>query len=136
MFAGSKVCSQHHISLFHQEKAPKSAFDSLLTVEHGCWPACSATIQELKYSKSHVQSKGKERVICLTAERRTKRRGFKGSLHVCKVSSGAMQVGPHRHMPLSHFVNKNLRLQTFCWCTDTEILPAEVHYSLGSFSFR
>ncbi|DBB03251.1 TPA: hypothetical protein ACH3X3_010647 [Trebouxia sp. C0006] len=39
-----------------------------------------------------MQSKGKERVICLTAERRTKRRGFKGSLHICKVSSGAMQI--------------------------------------------
>ena len=39
-----------------------------------------------------LQSKGKERVICLTAERRTKRRGFKGSLHVCKVVSGTLEV--------------------------------------------
>ena len=48
-----------------------------------------------------MQSKGKERVVCLTAERRTKRRGFKGSLHVCKVSSGIMQVDAPRHTQLT-----------------------------------
>lgn len=44
-----------------------------------------------------MQSKGKERVVCLTAERRTKRRGFKGSLHVCKVVSGTLQVCQAAH---------------------------------------
>lgn len=48
------------------------------------------------------QASGKERVICLTAERRTKRRGFKGSLHLCKpgpkgylVRSCAIRMAPN-----------------------------------------
>jgi hypothetical protein len=40
-----------------------------------------------------MQATGKERVICLTAERRHKRRGFKGSLHTCKpAGQGKYQV--------------------------------------------
>ncbi len=44
-----------------------------------------------------VQPTGKERVICLTAERRHKRRGFKGSIHTCKpTGEGSYQVSvPH-----------------------------------------
>ena len=38
------------------------------------------------------QSTGKPRVICLTAKRRTEKRGFKGTLHVCKLSQGRYQV--------------------------------------------
>ena len=30
--------------------------------------------------------------MCLTAERRTKRRGFKGSLHICKAAARGYQV--------------------------------------------
>ena len=39
-----------------------------------------------------LQSQSKERVVCLTAERRSKRRGFKGSLHICKYSAGKTQA--------------------------------------------
>jgi len=48
------------------------------------------------------QATGKERVVCLTAERRTKRRGFKGSLHLCKAAAKGYQArspppGPPPH---------------------------------------
>ncbi len=42
-----------------------------------------------------MQATGKERVICLTAERRSKRRGFKGSIHTCKpAGQGTYQARP------------------------------------------
>ncbi len=42
-----------------------------------------------------MQATGKERVICLTAERRSKRRGFKGSIHTCKpAGQGTYQASP------------------------------------------
>ena len=43
-----------------------------------------------------MQATGKERVLCLTAERRHKRRGFKGSIHTCKpAGQGTYQARPH-----------------------------------------
>lgn len=39
-----------------------------------------------------LQSTGKPRVICLTAKRRSKKRGFKGTLHVCKLAQGRYQA--------------------------------------------
>ncbi len=43
--------------------------------------------------------------MCLTAERRTKRRGFKGSLHLCKAAAKGYQArrpppSPPPHGPL------------------------------------
>jgi hypothetical protein len=38
------------------------------------------------------QPTGKPRVICLTAKRRTAKRGFKGTLHVCKLAQGRYQA--------------------------------------------
>ena len=39
------------------------------------------------------QSTNKPRVLCLTAKRRSKKRGFKGTLHICKLSGSRYQVG-------------------------------------------
>ena len=39
-----------------------------------------------------TQSTGKERVLCLTAERRAKKTGYKGVLHSCKQTHGKYQV--------------------------------------------
>ena len=51
-------------------------------------PACPAV------QCTALQPTGKERVICLTAQRRSKQRGFKGTLHICKLSApqGSYQV--------------------------------------------
>ena len=43
-------------------------------------------------SMCRAQSTGKPRVICLTAKRRSKKRGFKGTLHVCKLAQGRYQA--------------------------------------------
>lgn len=95
-----------------------------------------------------MQSKGKERVICLTAERRTKRRGFKGSLHICKVSSGAMQVCAQVAL-VCLSISAIIGCHSNCCCmqkilmaankffaaaSDPEVLPAEIHHPPGSFS--
>jgi hypothetical protein len=40
-----------------------------------------------------LQPDGKQRVLCVTAKRRSKKRGFKGTLHVAKLSQGKYQVG-------------------------------------------
>lgn len=40
-----------------------------------------------------LQSDSKPRVLVLTAKRRSKKRGFKGTLHVAKLAQGKYQVG-------------------------------------------
>ena len=47
----------------------------------------------------HLQSSGKERILCLTATKRKKRRGFKGALHLFKVQQGHCLVIA---LPLAH----------------------------------
>ena len=85
---------------------------------------CVLTWVEVGIYKSRVggailQSKGKERIICLTAERRTKRRGFKGSLHVCKAVSGTLQVLWHC---VAELVLLLIRLRpTTCLTRDTGV---------------
>lgn len=98
-----------------------------------------------------MQSKGKERVICLTAERRTKRRGFKGSLHVCKVSSGAMQVCAQIALVCQMHTSISAILVCYSSCScmqqilmaadnnsaagsDPEVLLAEIHHPFGGLS--
>eukprot|EP00887_Chlorella_sp_A99_P005461 scaffold1.g5461.t1 len=42
--------------------------------------------------KCEPASSGKNRVLCLTAKRRSRKRGFKGTLHICKASGSRIQV--------------------------------------------
>lgn len=49
---------------------------------HACPPACLPALQ----------STGKSRIICLTAKRRSKKRGFKGTLHILKLAQGRYQA--------------------------------------------
>ncbi|KAK9834451.1 hypothetical protein WJX74_002055 [Apatococcus lobatus] len=54
-----------------------------------CTPSTGSTWNA---KKKLPKTKGKPRVLCLTAERRSKRRGFKGSVHICKLDAGRFQV--------------------------------------------
>ncbi|KAK9813236.1 hypothetical protein WJX72_011232 [[Myrmecia] bisecta] len=53
---------------------------------------CNPSTTSAWTKKKLPKSTGKERVVCLTAERRAKRRGFKGSFHSCKTSGGRYQI--------------------------------------------
>ncbi|CAL5219240.1 g1034 [Coccomyxa viridis] len=54
---------------------------------------CNPSTTSAWTKKKQPKATGKERVICLTAERRSKRRGFKGSIHTCKpAGQGTYQV--------------------------------------------
>ncbi|DBA75637.1 TPA: hypothetical protein ACH3X2_009071 [Trebouxia sp. C0005] len=90
-----------------------------------CVPSTTSTFST---KKKPPKSKGKERVICLTAERRTKRRGFKGSLHVCKVSSGAMQIQK------SYLLKYITRLEAFQSSVDAAS-PAYIELHLSNTTF-
>ncbi|KAL0020987.1 hypothetical protein WJX77_003610 [Trebouxia sp. C0004] len=90
-----------------------------------CIPSTTSTFST---KKKPPKSKGKERVICLTAERRTKRRGFKGSLHVCKVSSGTM------HIQKCYLLKYITRLEAFQSSVDAAT-PAYIELHLSNTTF-
>lgn len=63
-------------------------------------------------STYRAQSTGKPRVICLTAKRRSKKRGFKGTLHVCKLAQGRYQA---RRLPcFAPLQSRCIRLEWQC----------------------
>ncbi|PRW58682.1 exocyst complex component SEC3A [Chlorella sorokiniana] len=53
---------------------------------------CDPAPQGSRVRRALPKSTGKPRVICLTAKRRSRKRGFKGTLHVCKLAQGRYQV--------------------------------------------
>eukprot|EP00891_Asterochloris_glomerata_P003138 jgi/Astpho2/3138/Aster-03421 len=59
------------------------------------------------------KSQSKERVVCLTAERRSKRRGFKGSLHICKYSAGKTQASSRTGIRSSFLLKHMTRMEAF-----------------------
>ncbi|CAL8460642.1 g172 [Coccomyxa elongata] len=62
---------------------------------------CTPSTTSAWTKKKQPKPTGKERVICLTAERRHKRRGFKGSIHTCKsTGQGSYQI--RKSWPLKH----------------------------------
>ncbi|KAI3433569.1 hypothetical protein D9Q98_003380 [Chlorella vulgaris] len=53
---------------------------------------CDAAPSGSRNRRALPKSTGKARIICLTAKRRSKKRGFKGTLHICKLTQGRYQV--------------------------------------------
>lgn len=100
-YDGAQVikCTPSTTSAWTKKKQPKVCNLAHLGI------AVYRTFHQLIYvSFALVQPTGKERVICLTAERRHKRRGFKGSVHTCKpTGQGSYQVSILGVMPMAYW---------------------------------